>query len=149
MQVLVYAFDALLKLSHPFMPFITEELWQAMPHQGHFPLLPPAPRPLERKPPEVLASCIMQNLLPLMLLPWASHPSYFRHMLHAQPCAQACCQIQLYDVHACGKSQILFYKCHTVFTNATHCLGADPDQGRFTGGCSVGALQANEVDIGC
>lgn len=34
LQVLVYAFDALLKLSHPFMPFITEELWQAMPHQG-------------------------------------------------------------------------------------------------------------------
>ena len=32
--MLVYAFDALLKLSHPFMPFITEELWQAMPHQG-------------------------------------------------------------------------------------------------------------------
>lgn len=33
-QVLVYAYDALLKLGHPFMPFITEELWQALPHQG-------------------------------------------------------------------------------------------------------------------
>ncbi|KAL3143467.1 hypothetical protein ABBQ38_002278 [Trebouxia sp. C0009 RCD-2024] len=33
-QVLVYVFDSLLKLAHPFMPFITEELWQAMPHQG-------------------------------------------------------------------------------------------------------------------
>ena len=38
LQVLVYAFDALLKLAHPFMPFITEELWQAMPHQGVFSL---------------------------------------------------------------------------------------------------------------
>ena len=34
MQVLVYVYDALLKLAHPFMPYVTEELWQAMPHQG-------------------------------------------------------------------------------------------------------------------
>ena len=39
LQVLVYGFDALLKLGHPFMPFITEELWQAMPHQGTIQLL--------------------------------------------------------------------------------------------------------------
>ncbi len=34
LQVLVYVYDALLKLAHPFMPYVTEELWQAMPHQG-------------------------------------------------------------------------------------------------------------------
>lgn len=27
-QVLVYVFDKVLKLLHPFMPFVTEELWQ-------------------------------------------------------------------------------------------------------------------------
>ncbi|KAI3430578.1 hypothetical protein D9Q98_005171 [Chlorella vulgaris] len=32
--VLVYVYDKVLKLSHPFMPFITEEMWQATPHQG-------------------------------------------------------------------------------------------------------------------
>ena len=33
-QVLVYAYDAILRLGHPLMPFITEELWQALPHEG-------------------------------------------------------------------------------------------------------------------
>ena len=33
-QVLVWVMDKTLKLLHPFMPFITEEIWQSMPHEG-------------------------------------------------------------------------------------------------------------------
>ncbi len=33
-QVLVYVMEGTLKLLHPFMPFITEEIWQALPHEG-------------------------------------------------------------------------------------------------------------------
>ena len=33
-QVLVYVLDKILKLLHPFMPFITEEIWQSIPHEG-------------------------------------------------------------------------------------------------------------------
>lgn len=33
-QVLVYVMDNVLRLLHPFMPFITEEIWQALPHTG-------------------------------------------------------------------------------------------------------------------
>ncbi|MEE1278518.1 MAG: valine--tRNA ligase, partial [Acutalibacteraceae bacterium] len=32
--VLVYVFSNTLKLLHPFMPFITEEIWQTLPHVG-------------------------------------------------------------------------------------------------------------------
>ena len=32
LQVLVYVLDQVLRLLHPFMPFITEEIWQSLPH---------------------------------------------------------------------------------------------------------------------
>ena len=34
LQVLVYVLDQTLRLLHPFMPFITEEIWQSLPHDG-------------------------------------------------------------------------------------------------------------------
>ena len=33
-RVLVYVMTGTLQLLHPFMPFITEEIWQALPHEG-------------------------------------------------------------------------------------------------------------------
>ena len=33
-SVLVYVLDQVLRLLHPFMPFITEEIWQSIPHDG-------------------------------------------------------------------------------------------------------------------
>ena len=34
LSVLVYVLDQMLRLLHPFMPFITEEIWQSLPHEG-------------------------------------------------------------------------------------------------------------------
>ena len=34
LHVLVYVLDQTLRLLHPFMPFITEEIWQSLPHEG-------------------------------------------------------------------------------------------------------------------
>jgi len=33
-KVLAYVFGETMKLLHPFMPFITEEIWQSIPHEG-------------------------------------------------------------------------------------------------------------------
>ena len=33
-QVLLYVLDQILRLLHPFMPYITEQIWQTIPHEG-------------------------------------------------------------------------------------------------------------------
>ena len=40
-QVLLYVLTETLKLLHPFMPFITEEIWQALPHDSKAPTANP------------------------------------------------------------------------------------------------------------
>ena len=43
--VLIFVFEAALRLLHPFMPFITEELWQRIPHRGESIVVAPYPKP--------------------------------------------------------------------------------------------------------
>ena len=33
-SILAYVLDNTMRLLHPFMPFITEEIWQNLPHEG-------------------------------------------------------------------------------------------------------------------
>jgi len=42
--VLVYVFDTCLRLLHPFMPYITEVLWQQLPHEGKALMVAPWPQ---------------------------------------------------------------------------------------------------------
>ncbi len=42
-QVLLYVLTEILKLLHPFMPFITEEIYQALPHEGDALMIQPYP----------------------------------------------------------------------------------------------------------
>jgi valyl-tRNA synthetase len=47
-QTLAYALERSLRLLHPFMPFVTEALWQELPHAGDSVVIAPWPRPGER-----------------------------------------------------------------------------------------------------
>ena len=41
--VLIYVLEGALRMMHPFMPFITEELWQQIPHEGESIVVAPYP----------------------------------------------------------------------------------------------------------
>ncbi|MEG0035384.1 MAG: valine--tRNA ligase [Oscillospiraceae bacterium] len=47
-KVLLYVLTEILKLLHPFMPFITEEIWQALPHDGDLLMLQSFPEFTEK-----------------------------------------------------------------------------------------------------
>ena len=64
-KVLVHVMDFALRMLHPFMPFITEEIWQKLPHEGQSIMMaefPAARRVLEN--PE--AAQKMQDLMELI-----------------------------------------------------------------------------------
>ena len=42
-QVLVHVLDRAMRLLHPFMPFVTEEIWQHLPHEGEALIVAPWP----------------------------------------------------------------------------------------------------------
>ncbi len=45
-NVLLEVLETSLRLLHPFMPFVTEEIWQALPHEGESIMIAPYPQPL-------------------------------------------------------------------------------------------------------
>ncbi len=45
-NVLCQVLETSLRLLHPFMPFVTEEIWQAIPHEGESIMIAPYPKPL-------------------------------------------------------------------------------------------------------
>jgi valyl-tRNA synthetase len=65
-QVLVHTMDSALRLLHPFMPFITEEIWQTIPHQGESIIMQQFPsfRDVRENPD---ASQKMQDLMDLIV----------------------------------------------------------------------------------
>ena len=43
-RVLVYVLEGCLRLLHPYMPFVTEAIWQYLPHQGEALIVAPWPQ---------------------------------------------------------------------------------------------------------
>ena len=65
LQTLVHVLETGLRLLHPFMPFVTEEIWQQLPHEGDTIMLAPWPREdPDLQDPE--AEAIMDTLIELV-----------------------------------------------------------------------------------
>jgi valyl-tRNA synthetase len=64
LETLVYAFDTAMRLLHPFMPFITEEIWQKLQQRlSEFGLPQPEPPTIMRQPwPELQEELIDEDL---------------------------------------------------------------------------------------
>ncbi len=63
-SVLLYVLDHTLRLLHPFMPFITEEIWQHLPHEGDTISL--AEWPVAHEQPEPVAAGEMRQLMDII-----------------------------------------------------------------------------------
>jgi valyl-tRNA synthetase len=63
-QILLHVLDYALRMLHPFMPFITEEIWQKIPHEGDSIMIQqfPVPRSIRENPE---AAQKMQDLMDL------------------------------------------------------------------------------------
>jgi valyl-tRNA synthetase len=59
LHVLVHVFERTLRLLHPFMPYVTEEIWQHLPHQGESLMITPWP---ELGPVEEEAEAVQQEI---------------------------------------------------------------------------------------
>ena len=62
-QVLVYVLDRAMRLLHPFMPFVTEEIWQHLPHEGEALIVAPWP---EAGPTDEAAEAQMALIMELV-----------------------------------------------------------------------------------
>ena len=90
-QTLVETFEALMRLLHPFMPFLTEEIWQALPHQGDSIVVQPYPvaRPEWHSEDAEYSYSLLQRAVALMrtgrsLLDYAPNKSIAFQVMGAQ-----------------------------------------------------------------
>jgi valyl-tRNA synthetase len=67
-SVLIHVMDYSLRLLHPFMPFLTEEIWQRLPHDGESIMVQdfPRPRPVRDNPQATESMADLMELIGAM-----------------------------------------------------------------------------------
>jgi valyl-tRNA synthetase len=62
-STMVSTFETLLRLLHPFMPFITEEIWQKLPHSGESIVVAPYPKTDQISVEDQACEGIMEDII--------------------------------------------------------------------------------------
>jgi valyl-tRNA synthetase len=90
-QTLVETFEIMMRLLHPFVPFLTEEIWQTLPHQGDSIVVQPYPvtRPEWHSEVAEYSYSLLQRAVALMrtgrsLLDYAPNKSIVLQVMGAQ-----------------------------------------------------------------
>jgi len=90
-QTLVESFETVMRLLHPFMPFVTEEIWQTLPHEGASIVVQPYPtaRPELKSEEAEHAYSLLQRAVTLLrtgrnLLDYAPGKSVSLHVMESK-----------------------------------------------------------------
>jgi valyl-tRNA synthetase len=147
-QTLVETFEIMMRLLHPFVPFLTEEIWQTLPHQGDSIVVQPYPvtRPEWHSEVAEYSYSLLQRAVALMrtgrsLLDYAPNKSIVLQVMGAQEQDRSTLELLAASIGHLARGPVSVTSRTTI---------PPADAGRLwlaTDGITVGVTVEGEVDL--
>jgi valyl-tRNA synthetase len=147
-QTLAESFETVMRLLHPFMPFLTEEIWQTLPHEGSSIVVQPYPTPHpERKSEDgEYAYSLLQRAVTLLrtgrnLLDYVPGKSVALHIMESKDQDRAIFQSLAASIGHLARGPVSIRSNVEVASQGTALLNLAAD------GITVGVAVEGEVDL--